>query len=218
MKARKSGSGNIFHLDYFLLFICTSLLIIGYIMVVSSTMHLNGLQYPVKQLVHIVIGLIVGIAVTLIPLKVWEKLGLGMFVAGLALLFLVLIPGVGVEVNGSIRWISLGGLRIQVSEIVKFTSVVYMAGYVTKNQEHVQQSPYGLVRPLLFFSIACFLLIKEPDFGSAVVILVIAMGIMYLAGARLWQFMILFSAVIMLGVLLIYIEPYKSSTSQDYKT
>lgn len=178
-------------------------------MVVSSTIHLGGSQYPVKQLIHIVIGVIAGFAIIQVPLKVWEKLGTGMFIAGIALLLIVLIPGVGVKVNGSIRWISLGGLRIQVSEIVKFISVVYMAGYVTRHQEHIQQSTYGLVKPLFLFSIACFLLVLEPDFGSAVVILAIAMGVMYLGGARLWQFMILISVVITSGTLLIVFSPYR---------
>jgi cell division protein FtsW len=122
---------------------------------------------------------------------------------------IVLIPGVGVKVNGSTRWIGLGGLRVQVSEIVKFISVVYMAGYVTRHQEFVQGSTYGLIKPLLLFSVACFLLLMEPDFGSAVVILAIAMGIMYLSGARIWQFLILIAVIIILGMLLVYFSPYR---------
>ncbi len=204
-----------FHLDYLLLGICISLLIIGYIMVTSSSLHLgekmqnNSLHYPVRQLIHIVAGLITAVGITFVPMKIWEKSGSWMFIAGLGLLVIVLIPGVGIRVNGSMRWISLAGLRIQVSEIIKFISVVYMAAYVTKNQQHVQQAAYGLVRPLMLFSAACFLLLMEPDFGSAVVILAIAMGIMYLSGARLWQFLILIAVVILLGALLVYFSPYR---------
>lgn len=204
-----------FHLDYFLLGICISLLVIGYIMVTSSSLHLgekmlnNSLHYPIRQLFHIVAGLVIAAGVTFIPMKIWEKMGSWMFIAGLALLVIVLIPGIGIKVNGSMRWISLAGLRIQVSEIIKFISVVYMAAYVTHNQEHVQQAAYGLVRPLMLFSAACFLLLMEPDFGSAVVILAIAMGIMYLSGARLWQFLILIAVVILLGSLLVYFSPYR---------
>lgn len=204
-----------FHLDYFLLGICISLLVIGYIMVTSSSLHLgekmlnNSLHYPIRQLFHIVAGLVIAAGVTFIPMKIWEKMGSWMFIAGLALLVIVLIPGIGIKVNGSMRWISLAGLRIQVSEIIKFISVVYMAAYVTHNQEHVRQAAYGLVRPLMLFSAACFLLLMEPDFGSAVVILAIAMGIMYLSGARLWQFLILIAVVILLGSLLVYFSPYR---------
>jgi len=206
---------NSFHIDYFLLFICSSLLLIGYVMVVSSSLHLgekllnNTMHYPVRQLLHIGVGLFVAVCIVNIPLVWWEKLGPWMFIAGLALLVIVLIPGVGVKVNGSVRWLSLGGLRIQVSEIVKFISVIYMAGYVTRHQDDVQHSTYGLVKPLMLFSIACFLLLLEPDFGSAVVILSIAMGIMYLSGARLWQFLILIAILSVLGMLLVYFSPYR---------
>ncbi len=204
-----------FHLDRFLLCICASLLVVGYIIVVSSSLHLgekfasNSLHYPIRQFFHIVLGVFVAIAVATIPLKIWEKMGGWLFITGLALLVFVLIPGVGVKVNGSIRWISLGGLRVQVSEIVKFISVVYMASYVTRHQQHVQESTYGLVKPLLLFSVACFLLLMEPDFGSAVVILAIAMGVMYLSGARLWQFLTLIALLCVLGFLLVYFTPYR---------
>lgn len=202
-------------MDYFLLCICFCLLFIGYVMVASSSLHLgekiahNSLHYPIRQLIHIAAGIFVATVIVFIPLKLWEKIGPWLFIAGLALLVIVLIPGVGVEVNGSIRWISLGGLRIQVSEIVKFISVVYMAGYVTRHQMDVQESSYGLIKPLLLFSVACTLLLIEPDFGSAVVILAIAMGVMYLSGARIWQFLILMAVITVLGMLLVYFSPYR---------
>jgi len=120
-----------------------------------------------------------------------------------------LIPGVGVKVNGSIRWIQLIGFRVQVSEIVKLFSVIYMAGYVTRHQEVVKVSAYGIVKPLMLFSLACLLLLLEPDFGSAVVILTIAMGVMFLGGARLWQFMILGVLLVSLAALLCYFSEYR---------
>ncbi len=188
----------------------------GFVMVTSASLHLgdkmanhNYMYYPIRQLLHIVLGFCAASAVVIIPLSFWEKTGAWLFIFGIALLVFVLIPGIGLKVKGSIRWMSIFGLRIQVSEIVKFISVVYMASYVTRHQEHVQQSTYGLVKPLLLFSIACVLLLLEPDFGSAVVILVIAMGIMYLSGARLWQFLILISIVAILAVLLVYFSPYR---------
>ncbi len=213
MKERRKHSR--FHLDSLLLFICTSLLVVGYITVVSSSLHLgeklanNSLHYPVRQLFHIVLGVIVAMFLTTVPLKLWEKIGSWLFILGLALLVFVLVPGIGVKVNGSIRWISIGGFRIQVSEILKFVSVVYMAGYVTRHQEYVQESTYGLVKPLLLFSVACVLLLMEPDFGSAVVILAIAMGVMYLSGAKLWQFLTLIAILCCLGFLLVIDTPYR---------
>ncbi len=203
------------HIDYYLLCICSCLLAMGFIIVTSSSLHLgekiagNYLHYPMRQFIHILLGVVVAFIVANIPLKLWEESSGWLFILGLGLLMLVLVPGVGIKVNGSIRWLSIAGLRIQVSEIVKFVSVVYMAGYVTRHQEHVEESTYGLVRPLILFSIACLLLLMEPDFGSAVVILVIAMGIMYLSGARLWQFLILIAVVLILAMLLVYFSPYR---------
>jgi len=194
---------------------CFSLLIIGFIMVTSASLHLgvkmaNDISYyPFKQLVHIIIGLILACGTTQISMKTWEQLGQPLFIFGVGLLLVVLIPGVGVKVNGSIRWISIVGFRIQVSEVVKFISVIYIAGYVTRHIEHVRKSAIGLLRPLLLFSVACFLLLMEPDFGSMVVILVIAMGMMFLGGARLSQFVILLSLLTALATILVYTSPYR---------
>lgn len=204
-----------FHFDPLLVATCTGLLLIGFIMVTSSSLHLgvkmadDSLYYPVRQLIHIGLGLFLGACVTTIPMRFWEQWGSGLFIAGLLLLVIVLVPGLGVKVNGSVRWLSLGGLRIQVSEVVKFFAVIYIAGYVTRHRQAVRESAYGIVKPLLLFSLACVLLLLEPDFGSAVVILCIAMGVMFLSGARLSQFIVLLAIVAMLATLLVYFSPYR---------
>jgi cell division protein FtsW len=205
-----------FHFDPFLVVVTTSLLLIGYVMVASSSLHLgakmNGnsvLHYPIRQSLHIGLGLFLGTAVALTPINVWEKSGQWLFISGLLLLIIVLVPGLGVKVNGSVRWLSIGGMRIQVSEIVKFFAVIYMAGYVTRHQKSIKESAFGLIKPLILFAVASLLLLMEPDFGSAVVILIIAMGIMFLAGARLSQFIMLLSFVAILAMLLVYFEPYR---------
>ena len=204
-----------FHYDPLLVAVSLGLLVIGYVMVASSSLHLgtkladNSMHYPVRQLLHIILGLVLSAGILAVPLRVWERIGPWLFIVGLGLLVLVFIPGLGVRVNGSWRWISLGGFRIQVSEVVKLISVVYMAGYITRHQETVQYSAYGLMKPLLLFSIACVLLLLEPDFGSAVVILTIAMSVMFLGGARLWQFGILLGLVVMLAGMLVIFSPYR---------
>ncbi|MGZ8189951.1 MAG: putative lipid II flippase FtsW [Methylococcaceae bacterium] len=214
-----------FHFDPVLIMACVGILIIGYIMVASSSLHWQVdeadknlfdplLRDPLKhnifkQLVHIGLGLFLGRYVAMVPMRTWEKLGPWLFIAGLLLLIIVLIPGLGVRVNGSMRWLSIAGLRIQVSEAVKFFAVIYMAGYVTRHLQSIQQSAFGLVKPLLLFSVASLLLLMEPDFGSSVVILIIAMGIMFLAGARLSQFIMLLSLVAVMAALLVVLEPYR---------
>ncbi len=211
MKARSRQ----FYFDPMLLFVSISLLLIGYVMVASASLHLgikltgDGLYYPVRQLMHIGLGLIFGGGVASVPMRVWEQNGPRLFIAGLLLLIIVLIPGLGVKVNGSVRWLSIGGVRMQVSEVVKFFSVIYMAGYVTRYQESVQKAAFGLIKPLGLFSVASLLLLLEPDFGSAVVITMIAMGIMFLAGARLSQFIVLLLGIGVLAMMLVYFSPYR---------
>ncbi len=206
---------SVFHFDPVLVSVSASLLLIGYVMVSSASLHLgikmtgDGFYYPIRQLIHICLGIVFGCAVATVPMRVWEKNGPQLFIVGLMLLIIVLVPGLGVKVNGSVRWLSIGGMRIQVSEVVKFFSVIYMAGYVTRYQESVQNSAFGLLKPLGLFSIASLLLLLEPDFGSSVVILIIAMGIMFLAGARLSQFIVLLSIIGVLAMLLVYFSRYR---------
>lgn len=209
----KSMAGA-FHIDWQLFFVSFTLLGLGYVMVVSASLHLgvklsgNSMYYPLRQLIHIVAGLIVGFGVVLTPLKVWEKNGAVLFFFGLFLLVLVLTP-MGIKVNGSSRWIAIMGVRIQASEFMKLMSVIYIAGYVDRHKKTVQQAAFSLVKPLMLFAVACVLLLLEPDFGSSVVIITIVMGVMYLAGARLGQFIILIALVSVLGRALIYSSPYR---------
>ncbi len=204
-----------FHADGLLVVVCLSLLLTGYVMMTSASLHLgskmtgNVLHYPLRQLVHIVLAVAIATGVYMIRMDFWERAGYWLFIAGLGLLVVVLIPGMGVKVNGSVRWLQLGGLRVQVSEVVKLISVIYMAGYVTRHHDTVKESVYGMVKPLLLFSFACLLLLLEPDFGSAVVILTIALGMMFLGGARLWQFIILIGVLVGLALILIYFSPYR---------
>jgi cell division protein FtsW len=211
----KTSLDGRFHFDPLLVLACSSLLLIGFVMVASASLHLgvkvtgSEFYYPLRQLIHTGLGFVLGFFIAATPLRMWEKWGAWLFIVGLLLLILVLIPGLGIKVNGSIRWLSIVGIRIQVSEVIKFFSVIYMAGYVTRHQQTVQESAFGLLNPLILFSMACVLLLLEPDFGSSVVILMIAMGIMFLAGARLSQFIVLLGSVAALVVLLVLFSPYR---------
>jgi cell division protein FtsW len=204
-----------FHCDTRLLGICLSLLIIGYVMVTSSTLHLGAasekdyLHYPVLQLAHIGLGLFLGGIASCIPMKLWERMGAWLLLIGFILLILVLIPGVGIQINGSRRWLSIFGIRLQVSELFKFATVIYTAGYITRKLDLLRQSLFGLLPPLILLAIASLLLNLEPDLGSAVVIIVIAMGMMFIGGARMVSFTALFSIVAVAAVLLAYFEPYR---------
>ena len=156
-----------------------------------------------------VLGLISASFVVYRPMYFWREYGSKAFLFSIFLLVIVLFPGIGVKVNGSTRWLNIPGFRIQVSEIVKFFTVIFMAHYVTRQQKTVQESSTGLMRPLVIFTVVSFFLLLEPDFGSAVVILIIVMGVMFLAGARLLQFLVLLSSVSFLAGMLVYFSPYR---------
>ena len=235
MNGRTNLQKQKFHFDPLLVVVTVSLLFIGYVMVASSSLHLGvemkqgSFYYPVRQLAHIVLGLGLATGVTRIPMESWEKIGSGLFIAGLFLLVIVFIPGLGVSVKGALRWLSLGGIRVQVSEVVKFFAVIYMAGYVTRHQDNLQGSVYGIIKPLLLFSVACVLLLLEPDYGSAVVIMMIAMGMLFLGGARLTQFISLLLLVAALAAILAisrsyridrlvsFIDPFKYHLKEGYQ-
>lgn len=204
-----------FYLDTVLLSASMGLLVLGYVMVASASLHLgeklaeDSFYFPKHQLIHVAIGLVAGVFVACRRLEFWEKSSKTLFLVGLILLILVLIPGLGKSVNGSSRWLSIVGVRIQVSEVFKLIAVVYMASYVTRHLQTVRTSVLGMIRPLGLLSAAGVLLLLEPDFGSTAVIMATALGMLFLAGARLWQFGILLGTVGLLGVVLIYSSSYR---------
>ena len=210
------------HFDKTLVFANISLLCIGYLMVSSASLHIGLMgmgdiyYYPVKQLIHIGIGLVVAVGIYCVPMRVWEDYGTQFFFLGIGLLVLVLVPGLGVEVNGSTRWIALPGFRFQVSEAVKLSVVIYMAGFVTRHGDLVTDKTYALGRPLVFLVTVCVLLLMEPDMGSAIVIMVIAMGIMFLGGARLQQFVLLVMVVVAAGALAIIFSEYRQKRINSF--
>lgn len=221
----KPANKEFFHFDGLLALISASIIAFGYVMVASSSLHwavsksgnlfdpllAAPFQHDIfKQLAHIGIGMALGyVLAKKIPMQVWEKQGGLLFGIGLLLLIVVLIPGLGAEVNGSRRWLKIAGLNIQVSELVKFFAVIYMAGYITRHHQSIRKSTFSLIKPLLLFGIACGLLLSEPDFGSSVVLIIIAMGIMFLAGAQLSQFILLFLILGAAGAIIIFSSEYR---------
>jgi cell division protein FtsW len=204
-----------FYLDTVLLMAALGLLLLGFVMVASASLHLgekmaNDSFYFLKhQMFHIAVGLGAGCTVASVRLETWRKWSLPLYLLGLFLLVLVLIPGIGKVVNGSSRWINLFGLRIQVSEVFKLIAAIYMAGYIDRHLDTVRHSVLGMIRPLALLSVAAVLLLKEPDFGATAVIMATALGMLFLAGARLWQFGILLGTVALAGATLIYSAEYR---------
>lgn len=204
-----------YYLDGWFLFAAFSLLALGYVMVVSTSLHLgervyeNIWHYPFRQAGHIVVGVLLALLMACTPLKVWEHSGPSLILVAIGLLVLVFIPGIGVKVNGSYRWINLGIARFQVSEIVKLVSVVYMAGFLTRHVEVVRASIKGVVRPLVPLGLVFGLLLAEPDFGATFVIAFTVVCMMFLGGARLIEFVILVLMAVVVGVVAIASSAYR---------
>jgi cell division protein FtsW len=205
----------VFYYDYWLILITCSLLAIGFLLLASASMGISDKWYhhPFHFLFHQAIYLLVGVIVIFfikqVPLSFWEKISGYLLLASMFLLMLVLVPGIGREVNGSTRWIRFGIVSIQVSEFAKSAMVVYIASYLSRRRDEVRKSIKGFVKPLILLGIIALLLILEPDFGAIVVMILTVLGMMYLAGARLWQFIILLLLVgVALGALAV-VSPYR---------
>lgn len=204
-----------YYLDGWMLFAVVSLLSIGYVMVVSASLHLgdrmfdNIWHYSARQAAHIVIGVLGAYVMANIPLSVWEKSGPSLILVAIGLLVLVFIPGIGVKVNGSYRWVNLGVARLQVSEVVKLICILYMAGFLTRHVNDVRESIKGVIRPILPLGIVFGLLMAEPDFGATFVIGFCVICMMFLGGARLIEFAALVLIGIVLGAFAIVSSAYR---------
>ncbi|MDB4222817.1 putative lipid II flippase FtsW [Granulosicoccus sp.] len=169
----------------------------------------NPFHFLTRQLIFLGIGCVFGILTFRLPLAVWEKYGPHLIITSLVFLVLVLIPGIGKEVNGSRRWIDIGLFTIQVSETVKLFVIVYLAGYLVRRGYLVQTTFGGFVRPLGLICAAGALLLLEPDFGAAVVIVATSVIMILVAGVRFSQFMAILTVLGSVGTVLILTSPYR---------
>lgn len=175
-----------------------SIVVLGLIMMTSASIVISDKQmhqpfyFLYKQLAYLGMGLVLGSMIVQFKLSFLEKISGYLLVIVMCMLVLVLLPGVGRSVNGSARWLGVGPLGFQVSELAKFVMVVYMAGYLVRRNLEVQTQFRGFIKPMAILGVIAVLLLKEPDFGSTVVITLTALGMMFLAGIRLRYFFMLF--------------------------
>jgi cell division protein FtsW len=202
-------------LDHTLLFAVVVLLALGLVMVGSASTSIaerqtgHAFYYLWRQLAYMGVGLGLASGVLFIPLRLWEKLGFCLILTSVLLLLMVFIPGLGREVNGSLRWIHLGPINLQVSEFVKLFMILYLAGYLVRHTEAVQASAAGFLRPLVLFLLLAVLLLLQPDYGAVAVIFMTALGMMWLGGARLLQFLLLLISVSGALMVLALVSPYR---------
>ncbi|MBT3826793.1 MAG: putative lipid II flippase FtsW [Nitrosomonadales bacterium] len=204
--------------DYNLVWAALLLLGSGLVMVYSSSvdiaasskaLNFNSYHYLMRQSIYILIGFILGYVAFLVPIYFWQKIAPILFIFGLILLVLVLIPGIGKEVNGSKRWISLIIINFQPSELVKLFTVMYASDYVLRKSKQMRTIVKGFLPMLGIIVLTGFLLLLEPDFGAFTVITIIAMGLLFLGGLT---YKIFFSLLFFAPVIIYYLiklEPYR---------
>jgi cell division protein FtsW len=202
-------------LDPVLLAIVMTLLLGGFVILASASITIsdkvsgNPFFYVERQLLAATIGATAGLFCLFVPMRVWQSIGPLMLLVGLALLCVVLIPGVGYEVNGSTRWVRFGVMNLQASEPARLCLLIYLAGYVVRQQKALRERFVGFLRPMLVLSLACALLLAEPDFGAAIVLTATALVMLFVAGARIRDFLLFFSATLIAMVVLALTSPYR---------
>ena len=186
----------------------TLLLAWGLVMVASASvaqaekMTGDAFYYFYRQVMFVVLGGGIALAAYCVPMHVWERKSGWLAFAGIVLLALVLIPGIGVKVNHARRWIDLELFRLQASEPARLFLIMYLAGYIVRRQARLQSTLGGLLVPFLPLLLAGGLLLLEPDFGATVILLAVAFLMLFLGGARmLWLMALVVIALFALGLL-----------------
>ncbi|MCX7115251.1 MAG: putative lipid II flippase FtsW [Gammaproteobacteria bacterium] len=201
--------------DKWLISAVLCLVIIGLMMVASSSITISTKFYHqpfhflIRQSCYLVIGLFVSLIVMRIEIRTWEKVSTPLLLITLLLLLLVLIPGVGKSVNGSRRWISLGIVSIQTSELAKLAMILYISAYLVRQKKAVTEHISAFIRPMIILAIASVLLLAEPDFGATVVMTGTVMALFFLAGVKIRYYIGLFCIVCLTLSLLALSSPYR---------
>lgn len=201
--------------DWTLLSLWLVLMSIGLVMVASASVAFAAANYgdawyfAKRHGVYMVMGATLAMVVVSIPMSVWQRYAGYFLLFTLLLLVIVLIPGIGKKVNGSQRWLSLGIISVQVSEIAKFCAVVFFASFFARRYHELHFGWQGFLKPLLVVGLFVVLLLLEPDFGSSVVLSATVFAMMFIAGVRMWHFLLLIGlGVASLGAVAVF-SPYR---------
>ncbi|MGO2011916.1 MAG: cell division protein FtsW [Pseudoalteromonas sp.] len=199
--------------DVPLLYCVVMLIGLGFVMVMSASMPTAERLFDdpyhiiIRHSLFLVMAFVLFWITSCVPMTWWKRSNPYLLLLGLALLVVVLI--VGREVNGAKRWIPIGPVGIQAAELAKLFFFSYIAGYLVRKREEVQENLKGFAKPIAVFAVYALLVLLQPDLGTVVVMFVTTVGLLFLAGAKLWQFFALILTGIALVVLLIIVEPYR---------
>lgn len=200
--------------DRQLVWIALGLMLIGLVMVTSASFPISSrlthqpFHFMFRHALFLLLSLVTSSVVLQIPMRTWLKYSSVMLAISFVLLIVVLLAGH--SVNGASRWIPLGLFNLQPAEVAKLSLFLFMAGYLVRKQDEVQQTFFGgFMKPIMVFGTLAVLLLGQPDLGTVVVMLVTLFGMLFIAGAKLTQFISLMVAGILAVVALIAAEPYR---------
>ncbi|SDW44200.1 putative lipid II flippase FtsW [Nitrosomonas communis] len=205
--------------DFYLIWSALVLLSLGLVMVYSASIAIaeseygesGSYYYLIRHSIYLFVGLVIGFFAFQFPMRTWREYCPYLFLVGTILLILVLIPGIGREINGSQRWIPLGIVNFQPSELMKLLMVIYASDYVVRKLAYLDNWRKGVLPIVALISAVGFLLLREPDYGAFVVVTGIAVAIMFMGGMSLKLFIGVTGLLVACLSLLIISVSYRSS-------
>ncbi len=213
--SRLSPTIPVEEMDRLLLVVVAAILALGLLMVASASITAadremgEPLYYLVRQSIYLGIGIAAGLGCLLVPMQAWERASPILLVVAYLLLLTVLIPGIGREVNGSTRWLPLGPVNLQVSEPARLLILIFVAGYVARRSRELASTAAGFFKPVGLVAIACALLLLEPDFGAATVLMATALAVLFAGGVRIKYFLFLAVPLALGMAALALMSPYR---------
>ena len=220
MTQTKAAPVRVLGFDQALVWVVAALLLWGLVMVYSASIALSDsprfaragytpLFFLTRHAASIAIAFVAALLAFQVPMRTWERSASWLFVAALLLLVAVLIPGVGKVVNGARRWLSIGPVGFQPSEVAKFAVLIYAADYMVRKME-VKERFFRAVLPMgAAVAIVGVLLLAEPDMGAFMVVAVIAMGILFLGGVNARMFFLIAGVLVGAFALMIASSPWR---------
>jgi cell division protein FtsW len=221
--------------DIILLIVTLILVTFGTVMIYSSSSVIaaarfgDGYFFIKKQIMFVVLGLGVMIILSRIPYYYLRKVAYFSILFSVALLSLLLIRGLGTRAGGATRWLDLGVFSFQVTELVKISFVLFLAHFLTKKEEHIKEFNRGFLPPLVITTIIILLILMQPDFGTAMIMAMILIFVLYLAGSRILHLAGLAALLIPAGFMLViykgyrldrflsFLDPWKDPTNSGFQ-
>ncbi|HGE6054539.1 TPA: cell division protein FtsW [Vibrio cholerae] len=200
--------------DRQLVWIAFGLMLIGLVMVTSASFPISSrltdqpFHFMFRHAIFLLLAFITSSMVLQVPLDRWMKYS--SLLLGISFFLLIVVLVVGKSVNGASRWIPLGLFNLQPAEVAKLSLFIFMSGYLVRKHDEVRQTFFGgFLKPIMVFGTLAVLLLGQPDLGTVIVMLVTLFGMLFIAGAKLSQFLALMVAGVLAVVALIVAEPYR---------